>query len=108
MQSVADLRAAFVAMGITIEMLERKRSRKIDDFTPEDVAALRVVYGSIKREEVSVAEEFPPLETEKRPEGSKLDALEASTAAPATKRTQGKAAETQPIENDPTLSVAAE
>jgi hypothetical protein len=80
-QRVADLRTAFAAIGITAEQLEQKRGRKIDNFLPEDVAALRVVYGSLKRGEVTVADEFPRDEIEQRPTGSKLDALEAATAA---------------------------
>lgn len=82
-QRVADLRAAFEAIGVTVAMLERKRSRRIDDFTPEDVAALRVIYGSIKRNEVTIAEEFPPDEVQQaKPEGSKLDALEGAAVEP--------------------------
>lgn len=89
-QRVADLRTAFEAIGVTVPMLERKRGRKIEDFIPEDVAALRVVYGSIKRDEVTIAEEFPAPETEQpRPEGSKLDLLEKATGA------------TTPVENAP-------
>ncbi len=75
---IADLRAAFEAIGVTVAQLEKKRGRKIDDFLPEDVGALRVVYGSLKREEVTVAEEFPS--DEPHPQlaigGYKLDALE--------------------------------
>jgi hypothetical protein len=76
-QRVADMRAAFGAIGVTPMQLERKRSRKVDDFTAEDVAALAVVYGSVKRGEVTIIEEFPPDTTEK-PSGSKLDQLEGS------------------------------
>lgn len=85
-QRIADLRTAFEALGVTVAQLERKRGRRIDDFLPEDVAGLRVVYGSIKREEVTIAEEFPPPESERaRPvvTGDKLDALE-NLAEPAT------------------------
>jgi hypothetical protein len=85
-QRIADLRVAFEALGVTVAQLERKRGRKIDDFLPEDVAGLRVVYGSIKREEVTIAEEFPPPEGERtRPAvtGDKLDVLENLTE-PAT------------------------
>jgi hypothetical protein len=76
-QRIADLRAAFSAMGVTAEQLREKRGRDVDEFTPEDVAALGVVYGSIKRGEVTLADEFPPPEvaaTDKP--ASKLDALE--------------------------------
>lgn len=84
-QRIADLRGAFEAMGITVAQLERKRARKIDEFTPEDVAALRVVYGSLKRNEVALSEEFPPDEAPK-PEGDKLDALETAATKPSAKR----------------------
>ncbi len=86
-QRIADLRGAFEAMGITVAQLERKRARKIDEFTPEDVAALRVVYGSLKRNEVSLAEEFPPDEAPKS-EGDKLDALETAATKAHGKRAQ--------------------
>lgn len=80
-QRVADLRTAFEAIGVTVAMLERKRGRRIDEFTPEDVGSLRVVYGSIKREEVTIAEEFPPAEPAAQAEGgSKLDAIEKEIA----------------------------
>ena len=44
----------------------------------EDVAALGVIYGSIKRGEVTLVEEFPAPEDEK-PKASKLDLLEGMT-----------------------------
>jgi hypothetical protein len=79
-QRIADLRTAFEAVGVGAAQLERKRGRKIDDFLPEDVAGLRVVYGSIKRGEVTVAEEFPSSEpnTTPPPTGDKLGTLEAA------------------------------
>lgn len=81
-QRVADLRAAFEAIGVTAAQLEKKRGRKIGEFTPEDVGALRVVYGSIKRNEVAAAEEFPPDEAPKTPPKD-ADAFEkASAGAP--------------------------
>lgn len=83
-QRIADLRTAFEAIGVTVAQLERKRGRKVDDFLPEDVAGLRVVYGSIKRGEVTVAEEFPSDEAPAKAETAtdKLDALEAATTKP--------------------------
>ena len=77
-QRIADMRDAFLAKGVTVAQLEEKRGRKIDDFTPEDVASLGVIYGSIKRGEVTTADEFPVEEktpTKEKP-ASKLDALE--------------------------------
>lgn len=79
-QRIADLRSAFEAAGVTVAQLEQKRGRKIDAFLPEDVAALRVVYGSLKRGEVTVAEEFPTGDERAEPHaGDKLDALESSS-----------------------------
>lgn len=78
-QRITDMREAFAAKGITVSQLEQKRGRKVDDFTPEDVAALGVIYGSVKRGEVTIAEEFPTEEQEKasgEKPPSKLDALE--------------------------------
>lgn len=101
-QRVADLRAAFEAIGVTVAQLERKRGRKIDEFLPEDVAGLRVVYGSIKREEVSIAEEFPAPETA-RPAaaaGDRLDALER--AAVAQEQGQAPSADEEEIPFGPT------
>lgn len=82
-QRVADMRDAFSAKGVTVAQLEQKRGRKVDEFTPEDVAALGVIYGSIKRGEVTVADEFPTEDAPKTAESkptSKLDALEQSGA----------------------------
>lgn len=78
-QRIADMREAFSVRGVTAGQLEKKRGRKIDEFTAEDVAALGVIFGSIKRNEVTVADEFPPDEPPKKeakPGSSKLDALE--------------------------------
>ena len=84
-QRIADMRDAFSAKGVTVAQLEQKRGRKVDEFTPEDVAALGVIYGSIKRGEITMAEEFPAEEKPKAADtkpASKLDALE--TAGEAT------------------------
>lgn len=78
-QRIADLRGAFSELGVTAEQLERKRGRRIDDFLADDIAALRIVFGSLKRGEVTIAEEFSIDEPASRPTGSKLDALEAAT-----------------------------
>jgi hypothetical protein len=79
-QRISDTRGAFSAIGVTAEQLEQKRGRKIDDFLPEDLAALRIVYGSIKRGEVMLTEEFPREEEMKQHSNSvsKLEALETA------------------------------
>lgn len=81
-QRVADMREAFSIKGVTVAQLEKKRGRKIDEFTPEDVAALGVIYGSIKRNEVTIEDEFPVevAKTDTKMTGAKLDALEAGAA----------------------------
>lgn len=80
-QRVADMRTAFEGMGITAAQLETKRGRKMADFLPEDVAALGVIYRSIKQSEVTIADEFPKegASSAKIEGGSKLDALEGAT-----------------------------
>lgn len=83
-QRVADLRTAFEAIGITIEQLEKKRGRKITEFTPEDVAALRVIYGSLKREEVTIADEFPNDAPKSRDVPKDADAFEVASAGAVT------------------------
>jgi hypothetical protein len=75
-QTIADVRAHFESVGVTLAQIETKRGRKIDQFLPEDVAALRVIAGSIKRGEVSVEEEFPREVPETKKTGSRLDSLE--------------------------------
>lgn len=99
-QRVADMRTAFEGIGVTAAQLETKRGRKIADFLAEDVAALGVVYRSIRQNEVTITDEFPKEATEK-PEGSRLDALEnsVSEAGKNAKKTAPK-----PIENDPALT----
>lgn len=83
-QRIADLRQAFADIGIGAEQLERKRGRRVDEFLPEDIAALRVIYGSLKRGEVTVADEFPPPEAPQPPPGGKLDAIERAATIPET------------------------
>lgn len=79
---------AFKEIGVSVEMLQRKVGRSIGEMTPEDLATLRITLRSIKRNEVTVAEEFPPevVVTVADPPAekpkSKLDALEATGVAP--------------------------
>lgn len=75
-QRVADMRTAFEGIGVTAAQLETKRGRRIDEFLAEDVAALGVVYRSIKQGEVTASEEFPK-EIQAAAPGSRLDALES-------------------------------
>lgn len=88
---LADLRSAFESMGVTVAMLERKRARKIDEFTAEDVASLGIVYKSLRREEVTIADEFP-ADAATAKAAKPVDKLEAiETAAAGTKPASGSA-----------------
>lgn len=80
-QTVADLCSHFEKFGVTKAQLETKRARKIEQFTPEDIAALRVIAGSIKREEITVEEEFPRDDPKLVKTGSKLDGIEKQVGA---------------------------
>jgi len=88
-QTIADLLKAFEGIGVTPAQLEKKRGLKIAEFTGKDVAALRVIFGSIKREEVTVAEEFYDDDKPATPPAN-ADAFEAASA--------GKASEPSPPE----------
>jgi hypothetical protein len=79
-QLVADVRKAFEGIGVSVPQLEKKRGRNIADFLPEDIAALRVVYGSLKRNEVSADDEFPRAEIKGSPDKSGGDAFETASA----------------------------
>jgi hypothetical protein len=106
---IADLRSAFESIGVGAAQLEKKRGRKVDDFLAEDVAALRVIYLSIKRNEVTIAEEFPPEESPAKAGPPRAeppadaDAFErAAAGAPAGERpgpAQEAPAETAPPSN---------
>ncbi len=82
-QLVADMRAAFGGIGVTVAQLEKKRGREIDGFLPEDVAALRVIFGSVKRGEVTVADEFLSDEPAKPALPKDADPFEAASAGKA-------------------------
>ncbi|MDH6709795.1 hypothetical protein P3T27_006544 [Kitasatospora sp. MAA19] len=59
-QRIADARAAYEAVGITLDQLEQKVNRTVDKWTDHDVAQLQVIYNSIDRGEVTREDEFPP------------------------------------------------
>ena len=82
-QLVADMRGAFESLGVTAAQLEKKRGRKIDDFLPEDVAALRVIYGSLKRGEVAMGDEFPSDEPAKPVVPANADSFESAAGGQA-------------------------
>lgn len=59
-QRVADCLALFGEIGVTQTQLEEKVGRPVAEWLELDVAQLGVTFTSIKRGEVSRAEEFPP------------------------------------------------
>lgn len=76
---VTDCLAAFESIGVTRQQIERKISRPVEGMTAEDVAAMGVIFKSIKRGEVTKEEEFP-REREAQ-DGTRLDQFEATVAA---------------------------
>ncbi len=50
---------AFADLGVNRVRLERKVGRAADKLTAHDIGVLRVVYQSIRRGEVTIADEFP-------------------------------------------------
>ena len=59
-QQVADMTAWFRdTHGVTVEQLEARLDRAKSDWTPQDVAVLRVVGSELTRGEKHAAEEFP-------------------------------------------------
>jgi hypothetical protein len=75
---------AFKGHGVSVEMIQKKIGRSIGEITPEDLATLRITLQSIKRGEVTVADEFTsdavPAEEATKDKGSKLDSIESQIA----------------------------
>ena len=57
-QSIADCVTAFETLRITRKQMEDKIGRPAAEWIDQDVAALRVIFGSLKRGEMTVEEEF--------------------------------------------------
>lgn len=57
-QRAADIVKAFGDMGVRQVHLEHKIGLKVSEWTDHDVAALKVIGGSLRRGETSVADEF--------------------------------------------------
>lgn len=60
-ERIAAMVAAFAELGIVVERIEAKLGVGSKAFSALDLARLAVSYRSIKREELSAAEEFPEL-----------------------------------------------
>ncbi|MGB0750182.1 MAG: hypothetical protein ACPGO3_15685 [Magnetospiraceae bacterium] len=56
--------SAFAAMGVNRKMVEQKIGRVADQLTALDLGALQVIYGSLKRGETTIDDEFQRDETE--------------------------------------------
>lgn len=78
-QRVADCEAAFAGIGITRAQLETRQGRAATQWTAQDVAALGVVFQSIRRGEVSKEEEFPREAAPPAPPAG-ADSFEAASA----------------------------
>ena len=89
-QQVADMTAWFRdTHGVTVEQLEARLDRAKSDWTPQDVAVLRVVGSELTRGEKHAAEEFP-----REPLRVTADEIAAQAKAPP-KRQQTDAPEPQ-------------
>ena len=66
-QSIADCVTAFEALRITRKQMEDKIGRPAAEWIDQDVAALRVIFGSLKRGEMTVEEEFGSPDIPKPP-----------------------------------------
>jgi hypothetical protein len=92
-QRIADCEAAFAGIGITRAQMEKRQGRAATAWTAQDVAALGVVFQSIRRGEVAAADEFP-ADVLVPPAGA--DALEQASAGQA--QPTAPAAATDPLD----------
>lgn len=60
---VQDAIKAFGLLGVRVGQIEEKLGRFSTDWDEYDVAQLTVVYQSLQRGEVTIADEFPPVRT---------------------------------------------
>ncbi len=77
-QRIADCQAAFAGIGVTVAQMERRQGARAAEWTAQDVAALGVVFTSIRRGEVTKEDEFPRVGLEVPAAGG--DALEVASA----------------------------
>lgn len=82
-QRIADMVSAYEGIGITRAQLEQKQGRKVDALTAEDVAALGIVFRSIKKGETTRDAEFPRDEIAAAAGG---DSFEAASAGKGPKK----------------------
>jgi hypothetical protein len=58
-QRAASMVSAFAELGVTQEQLETKLGRQLSKWTGPDIATLQVIGQSLRRNEVTIADEFP-------------------------------------------------
>ena len=107
-ESIEAAVAAFVAIDVTKEQLERKLGRKSERWTPFDIAQLRITHKSIARGEIAVDEEFPPVRVSAEdlapaPNGTTATPVKKAAARKATP----KAAATEELTPEPTTDAPA-
>lgn len=100
-QRIADCEGAFAGIGVTRAQLEARQGRPAAQWTAQDVAALGVVFASIRRGEVSKDEEFPRDALAPPPGADSFEAASAGAPpAPAEKPAKKPAkGEAPPMEN---------
>ncbi|GAA5048327.1 hypothetical protein HNP84_000202 [Thermocatellispora tengchongensis] len=60
-EQVAKAIDEFAGLGVTADQIERKLGRGRSEWTPYDLAQLRVIHRSLRRGEITIGEEFPPV-----------------------------------------------
>ena len=79
-KQVADALAAFSQMGVSAEQVVAKVGKPQADWTPMDLAQLRVTYDSIVAREIQRDEAFPPVEGQAAAAKTKVTADEITGA----------------------------
>lgn len=81
-QRITEMVGAFDGIGVTVEQLEQRFGKKRGKWTAQDVAAAGVVFGSIKRGDAHVADEFAAA-ADTTPAADPVDAATESWPTPA-------------------------
>jgi len=93
---IADGVAAFASIGVTKAQLAKRIGRPVDDFTAQDIASLKVIFGTIRRGETSKDDEFPKEEIT-APAGA--DGFEAASAGQAGTRPRQPSKPATPVQD---------
>ena len=88
---------AFDGLGVTLEQLERKLGQPRDRWTPYDVAQLTITGKSLRRGEIAVDDEFPPV----RVSADELAAPANGAAATPVKKAAAKKAAVKAPADEP-------